>query len=183
MGNRLSQIVTRTGDNGTTGMANGTRIHKDNPRIEAIGEVDELNSQIGALLAEELPQDVWDCFSQVQHELFDLGGELSMPDHSCMTEAHVKRLELQVEAWNKNLPPLKDFILPGGCRAAAVCHVARAMCRRAERRVVTLAKTETLSPLVLQYLNRLSDLLFVACRVINRAAGKSDVMWQPVKHP
>lgn len=182
MGNRLSKIVTRTGDDGTTGMADGKRVPKDDARIEAIGTVDELNSQIGVLLVEKLPQDVRDCFTQVQHELFDLGGELSMPDHPCMAEAHVKRLEQQVEAWNNDLPPLKDFILPGGCRAAALGHVARTVCRRAERRVVMLAKTETPSPLVLQYLNRLSDLLFVACRVINRAAGKSDLMWQPVKH-
>jgi cob(I)alamin adenosyltransferase len=179
MSNRLSKIITRTGDKGTTGLASGARLPKDAPRIEAIGEVDELNSQIGVLLAEELPQDVRGCFVRVQHELFDLGGELSIPDHPCMTGAHITRLEQQVETWNQDLPPLKDFILPGGCRAASLCHVARAVCRRAERRVVTLAQVETLSPLVLQYLNRLSDLLFVACRVINRAAEQHDVPWLP----
>lgn len=181
MGNRLSKIVTRTGDDGTTGMADGKRVPKDNARIEAIGEVDELNSQIGVLLVEELPQDVRACFTQVQHELFNLGGELSLPGHTGITEAQVLRLEQQVETWNQDLPPLKEFILPGGCRAAALCHVARTVCRHAERCVVTLGKAETVSPQLLQYLNRLSDLLFVACRIINRAAGESDVLWQPVK--
>lgn len=179
MGYRLSKIVTRTGDDGTTGMADGKRVPKDNARIEAIGEVDELNSQIGVLLAEELPQDVQTCFTQVQHELFNLGGELSLPGHTGISEAQVLRLEQQVETWNQDLPPLKEFILPGGCRAAALCHVARTVCRRAERRLVTLSKSETVSQQLLQYLNRLSDLLFVACRVINRAAGQSDVLWQP----
>jgi len=136
-------------------------------------------ARIGALLAEELPQDVRGCFTQVQHELFNLGGELSLPGHTGITEAQVLRLEKQVETWNQNLPPLKEFILPGGCRATALCHVTRTVCRRAERRVVTLSKSETVSPQLLQYLNRLSDLLFVACRVINREAGKSDVLWQP----
>jgi cob(I)alamin adenosyltransferase len=178
MGNRLSKIVTRTGDDGTTGMADGSRVPKDDARIEAIGTVDELNSQIGVLLAEELPQDVRDCFTQVQHELFNLGGELSLPGHTGMTEAQVLRLEQQVEDWNKDLPPLKEFILPGGCRAAALCHVARTVCRRAERRVVTLGIVETVSPQLVMYLNRLSDLLFVACRVINQAAGGKDVLWQ-----
>lgn len=181
MGNRLSKIVTRTGDDGTTGMADGKRLSKDDARIEAIGTVDELNSQIGVLLAETLPQDVRDCFTQVQHELFNLGGELSLPGHTGITEAQVLHLEQQVETWNQKLPPLKEFILPGGCRAAALCHVARTVCRRAERCVVTLGKTETVSPQLLQYLNRLSDLLFVACRVINRAEGQIDVLWQPVK--
>ena len=179
MGNRLSKIVTRTGDDGTTGMADGKRVPKDDTRIEAIGEVDELNSQIGVLLAKELPQDIRACFTQVQHELFNLGGELSLPGHTGITEAQVLRLEQQVGTWNQDLPPLKEFILPGGCRAAARCHVARTVCRRAERRVVTLGKAEAVSPQLLQYLNRLSDLLFVACRLINRAAGQSDVLWQP----
>jgi cob(I)alamin adenosyltransferase len=177
MGNRLSKIVTRTGDNGTTGMADGKRVSKDDARIEAIGTVDELNSQIGVLLAETLPQDVRGCFTQVQHELFNLGGELSLPGHTGITEAQVLHLENQVETWNQKLPPLKEFILPGGSRAAALCHVARTVCRRAERRVVTLGKSETVAPQLLQYLNRLSDLLFVACRVINRTTGQNDVLW------
>lgn len=179
MGNRLSKIITRTGDDGTTGMADGKRVSKDNARIEAIGTVDELNSQIGALLSEKLAQDVRDCLTQAQHALFNLGGELSLPGYTGISEAQISQLEQQVETWNQDLPPLKEFILPGGCRAAALCHVARTVCRRAERRVVTLANIETVAPQLLQYLNRLSDMLFVASRVINRAASQPDVFWHP----
>lgn len=178
MGHRLTRIYTRTGDAGTTGLGDGSRVGKDNPRIEAIGAVDELNSLVGVVLAETLPEPVTACLIAVQHDLFDLGGELSIPGHSAITEDHVSRLEAALDGFNADLPPLKEFILPGGSRAAAACHVARSVCRRAERRVVSLTAAEQVSPSVQRYLNRLSDLLFVLCRVINRAAGGRDVYWQ-----
>lgn len=178
MGHRLTRIYTRTGDAGTTGLGDGSRVGKDNPRIEAIGAVDELNSLVGVVLAESLPEPVAACLVAVQHDLFDLGGELSIPGHSAITEEHVSRLEAELDGFNADLPPLKEFILPGGSRAAAACHVARTVCRRAERRVVSLTTAEQVSPAVQRYLNRLSDLLFVLCRVINRAAGGSDVYWK-----
>jgi cob(I)alamin adenosyltransferase len=177
MGHRLTRIFTRTGDSGTTGLGDGSRVSKDNPRVEAIGAVDELNSQIGVLLAEPLGAPVAGHLTQIQHDLFDLGGELSIPGHHAITEAHVSRLESIIEEFNSTLPPLKEFILPGGCRAAALCHVARTVCRRAERRVVSLSVAEQIAPLAQRYLNRLSDLLFVLCRVLNRAAGREDVYW------
>lgn len=152
---------------------------KDDPRIEAIGAVDELNSVLGALLAEALPDDVRACLVRIQHELFDLGGELSLPQHAAMAEAHVTRLEAELERFNADLPALKDFILPGGSRAAALAHLARTACRRAERRLVALSHRDALPPVVLPYVNRLSDLLFVVSRVLNRHAGASDVLWQP----
>ena len=179
MGHRLSRIVTRTGDAGTTGLADGSRVAKDALRIEAIGEVDELNSCIGVLLTESLPQDVATTLIEVQHDLFDLGGELSMPGTPIVSDEHVARLEAAVERFNAELPPLKEFILPGGAKGAALAHVARAVCRRAERAVVRLAATETVSEPARRYLNRLSDVLFVAARVINRAAHGQDVLWQP----
>ena len=178
MGKRLTKIYTRTGDDGTTGLADGSRVAKDAPRIEAIGAVDELNSTIGALLAEELPDAIRATFVAVQHDLFDLGGELSVPGHAVVTGAHVTRLERELDRLNANLPALKDFILPGGSRAAAAAHISRAVCRRAERRLVTLAAGETLPPVLRHYLNRLSDLLFVAARALNRAAARDDVLWQ-----
>ncbi|HZP91739.1 MAG TPA: cob(I)yrinic acid a,c-diamide adenosyltransferase [Burkholderiales bacterium] len=181
MGHRLSRIYTRTGDAGTTGLGDGSRVVKDSPRIEAIGAVDELNSAIGVLLAEPLPDTVRDCLTDIQHELFDLGGELSIPGHSSIGEAHVLRLEKLLDGFNAKLPPLKEFILPGGTRAAALCHVARTVCRRAERRVVRLAGAEQVSAFGQRYLNRLSDLLFVLCRVINRDAGREDVYWSKDK--
>jgi cob(I)alamin adenosyltransferase len=177
MGHRLSRIYTRTGDTGTTGLGDGSRVAKDSPRIEAVGAVDELNSQIGVLLAEALPEAISKGLTEVQHDLFDLGGELSIPGHTAIAEAHVSRLEEALDAFNADLPPLKEFILPGGTRAAALCHVCRAVCRRAERRVVSLAAAEQISPLAQRYLNRLSDLLFVLCRVINRSGGGADVLW------
>lgn len=179
MANRLTRIVTRTGDAGETGLADGSRVAKDAPRIEALGAVDELNSAIGVLLAETLPDDARACFTQVQNDLFDLGGELSVPGHALLTQAHITRLETTLEQWNATLPPLKDFILPGGSRAAAAAHVARTVCRRAERRVVTLAHSDNAPALTVPYLNRLSDLLFVAARMLNRHAGVSDVLWRP----
>jgi cob(I)alamin adenosyltransferase len=178
MAHRLSRIYTRTGDAGTTGLGDGSRVAKDSPRIEAIGAVDELNSQIGVLLAESLPDAIGTCLTQVQHDLFDLGGELSIPGHTAIAEAHVARLEGVLDGFNAELSPLKEFILPGGTRAAALCHVARTVCRRAERRVVNLSSVEQISPLAQRYLNRLSDLLFVLCRVINHATGGKDVYWQ-----
>jgi cob(I)alamin adenosyltransferase len=182
MGHRLSKIYTRTGDAGTTGLGDGARVAKDSPRIEAIGAVDELNSTLGVLLAESLSPKVATCLSDIQHDLFDLGGELSIPGYQSLTEAHIARLESELDRWNADLPPLKEFILPGGSRAAALCHVARTVCRRAERQVVTLAGAEALSSILQRYLNRLSDLLFVLCRVINRQAGVTDVYWQKGKN-
>lgn len=189
MANRLSKIVTRTGDDGTTGLASGNRIAKDQPRVAALGDVDELNSTIGLLLAEPLPAEAREALSSVQHDLFDLGGELSLPGHTLITTAHLARLDRLVEHFNAGLPPLKDFVLPGGIRAAALAHVARTVCRRAERTLVALVheekpeksakgNAETLPLLSLQYLNRLSDLLFVLARVLNRITETGDVLWQ-----
>ncbi len=178
MGHRLSKIVTRTGDAGETGLGDGSRVAKDSPRIEAIGAVDELNSVLGVLLAESLPEPIATCLIDVQHDLFDLGGELSIPGHAAVTDAHVTRVETTVEAFNADLPPLKEFILPGGTRAAALAHVARTVCRRAERSLIRLAAAEAVSDRSRIYLNRLSDLLFVLARAINRSAGRPDVLWQ-----
>ena len=178
MGHRLSRIVTRTGDAGTTGLADGSRLAKDAPRIEAIGAVDELNSTLGVLLAEALPDDARACLVDVQHDLFDLGGELSIPGYTAVTDAHVERLETAVDAFNADLAPLKDFILPGGTRAAALAHVGRTVCRRAERALVTLAGSETVGDPARKYVNRLSDLLFVLARALNRSAGQPDVLWR-----
>jgi cob(I)alamin adenosyltransferase len=178
MGHRLSRIVTRTGDAGTTGLGSGARVTKDAPRIEAIGAVDELNSTLGVLLAEGLPDAIAACLIEVQHDLFDLGGELSIPGYETVTDAQVARLENAVERYNADLAPLKEFILPGGSRAAAWAHVARCVCRRAERSVVHLGKTEEVGAPARKYLNRLSDLLFVLARALNRAAGRPDVLWR-----
>jgi cob(I)alamin adenosyltransferase len=182
MGKRLTKIYTRTGDNGTTGLADGSRVPKDSARIVAIGEVDELNSALGVLLAETLPESVRAALGAAQHDLFDLGGELSVPGHSMIGDAHVKRLERELDSMNASLTPLEDFILPGGSRAAAAAHRARAVCRRAERALVTLAREETTPPLLLQYVNRVSDLLFVAARALNHEAGHGDVLWQQGKN-
>lgn len=182
MANRLTRIYTRTGDGGTTGLADGSRVPKDSLRIEAIGAVDELNSVLGALLAEVLPEELQGCLTGVQHDLFDLGGELSRPGHPIMTEVHVARLEASLERYNAHLAPLADFVLPGGSRPSALAHVARAVCRRAERRLVALASRETVPAVQAQYLNRLSDLLFVVARALNREAGRPDVLWQQGKN-
>ena len=178
MGNRLSKIYTRTGDDGTTGLGDGTRVAKDSARVASYGTVDELNSVIGVVLAQEIPDSVRETLVQVQHDLFDLGGELSIPGYTAMTDEHVARVEDAVEQFNESLPPLKEFILPGGSRAAALAHVGRTVCRRAERAVVALAAAEPVSDPARRYLNRLSDLLFVLARTLNRAAGGSDVLWQ-----
>ena len=178
MGNRLSKIYTRTGDAGDTGLGDGTRVPKDCPRVEAFGCVDELNSHIGLLIAQTaLPSNIRSVLTDVQHELFDLGGELCIPGHAAITDAHTARLEQALDALNASLPPLQEFILPGGNVAAATAHVARTVCRRAERRVVSLAHAETVNAPVLGYLNRLSDLLFVIARVLARADG-GEVLWR-----
>src|SRR3954447_1161053 len=178
MGHRLSKIVTRTGDAGTTGLGDGSRVAKDSARIAAIGEVDELNSTLGVLAAEALPPEIEACLAAIQHDLFDLGGELSIPGYTAVTDAHVVRLEDHVERFNADLAPLKEFILPGGTRAAAIAHVARTVCRRAERALVAAAATDAITPTSRIYLNRLSDLLFVLARTLNRTAGRPDVLWQ-----
>jgi cob(I)alamin adenosyltransferase len=183
MGHRLTKIYTRTGDAGETGLGDGSRVAKDSPRIDAIGAVDELNSCIGVLLAEALAEELREALVGVQHDLFELGGALSIPGHDRIVPAHVERLEQLLDRYNADLPPLKDFILPGGSRAAALSHLARTVCRRAERRIVALASTEALSPYCVQYLNRLSDLLFVLSRVINRNDGHGDVLWQKGRNP
>jgi cob(I)alamin adenosyltransferase len=178
MGNRLTKIYTRTGDAGSTGLSDGTRIAKDHPRVEAIGAVDELNSAIGIVLAHAPPASLDSMLTNIQHKLFDLGGELSMPEATCISGEQVTRLEQWLDTLNANLPPLKEFILPGGTPAAAACHLARAICRRAERRLHTLSQREAVNPAAAGYLNRLSDLLFVIARELNRVAGKPDVFWQ-----
>lgn len=178
MGHRLSKITTRTGDAGDTGLGDGSRVAKDAPRIQALGDVDELNSAIGLVLAEEIPANAREALSQVQHDLFDLGGELCIPGHRMVQEGHVARLEALTAQYNAVLTPLKEFILPGGTRAAAAAHLARTVCRRAERSVVALGHSEQVSEPARQYLNRLSDLLFVLGRTLNRAAGRDDVLWR-----
>ena len=179
MGNRLSKIYTRTGDDGTTGLGDGTRTKKDSARVEAYGTVDELNSALGVLLAvPDLPLPVIETLTQIQHDLFDLGGELCIPGMAMIDDADVARLESTLDQFNADLPALKEFILPGGGMAAAQCHVARTVCRRAERRVVTLAREQNVRPQALRYLNRLSDLLFVLARVLARAGGHGEVLWQ-----
>ncbi len=182
MGNRLSKIVTRTGDAGETGLGDGSRTAKDSRRIHAIGEVDELNSMLGVLLSEPLPEPVREALLTIQHDLFDLGGELCLPDMTLVKDTQVAQLEAYVETFNADMPPLKEFILPGGTRAAAMAHLARTVCRRAERSVVHLGREETIAPTPRQYLNRLSDLLFVLGRFINRAEGGGDVLWQKGRH-
>lgn len=177
MGNRLSRIYTRTGDDGTTGLGDGSRTAKDSARIEAIGAVDELNSALGVLAAEPIGEDLCSLLVSIQHDLFDLGGQLSIPGYVAVREEHVLALERALDHHNGQLAPLKEFILPGGTRASALCHVARTICRRAERRVVTLSQAEEGPALPRQYLNRLSDLLFMLARVANKRAGNGEVTW------
>jgi cob(I)alamin adenosyltransferase len=177
MGNRLSKIVTRTGDAGTTGLGDGSRTGKDSLRIDAMGEVDELNSCLGVLLCEPLPEAIRSALDDVQNDLFDLGGELCVPGLQALTDAQVVRLERVAEAFNAELPRLQEFILPGGTRPAALAHLARTVCRRAERAIVHLAGAEAVSDTLRRYINRLSDLLFILGRALNRAAGRGDVLW------
>ncbi|MCG8536556.1 MAG: cob(I)yrinic acid a,c-diamide adenosyltransferase [Pseudomonadales bacterium] len=178
MGNRLSKIYTRTGDKGTTGLGDGSRVDKDSLRVEAYGTTDELNSIVGMILSEsEVAEPLKTMLLEIQHDLFDIGAELCVPGHSVITEAFVQRLEQQIDELNQDLPYLKEFILPGGNRAATTCHLARTVCRRAERRVLTLSKEETINDWGLKYLNRLSDFLFVAARVLARANGSEETLW------
>ena len=178
MANRLSKIYTRTGDDGTTGLGDGTRVQKDSLRVDAMGDVDELNSVIGLLLTEGVPELLVDTLTQVQHDLFNLGGEICIPNYIILSQANVDNLEEAIDTLNDDLMPLKEFILPGGTKAAAFCHLARTVCRRAERKLITLDRSEKVTDISLKYLNRLSDLLFVLCRIINKEAGVSDVLWQ-----
>ena len=181
MGNRLSKIITRTGDGGTTGLGDGSRVGKDSPRIDTLGEIDELNSSIGVLLAETFPApcaDLRDILLTVQNHLFDLGGEVCIPGHQSITAAHIAQLETWAESYNSQLTPLKEFILPGGTRVAALAHLSRTICRRAERAIVHLGHNEPVSDFARQYLNRLSDLLFVAGRALNHCSGNGDILWQ-----
>ena len=178
MGHRLSKIYTRTGDDGTTGLGDGSRASKDALRVEAYGTVDEANSAIGVVLSfDSVPEDVRTCLTEVQHDMFELGGELCIPGHAAIDDTFVTRLEDELDRLNADLPALKEFILPGGGQAAAACHLARTIARRAERRVTTLGNAETVRPEVLRYLNRLSDLLFVTARVLARAENGSEVTW------
>ena len=179
MGHRLSKIYTRTGDKGNTGLGDGSRVDKDHIRVEAFGTVDELNSVIGMILAHDIPEIIKNCLNKVQHHLFDLGGELCIPGHTALDETYISYLEETLDKLNEDLPNLKEFILPSGGHATSACHLARTVCRRAERRVVTLAKDENVSPFSISYLNRLSDLLFVIARVLARHENGSEVLWQP----
>ena len=178
MAHRLSKITTRTGDAGETGLGDGSRVAKDHARVQALGELDELNSAIGLVLAEEVPAEMSALLLEVQHDLFDLGGEVSIPGHAMLAETAVARLETAIEAWNAELPRLKEFVLPGGTHAAATAHLARTVCRRAERSLVALGRSETVSDAARRYLNRLSDVLFIVGRRLNRHAGRSDVQWR-----
>jgi cob(I)alamin adenosyltransferase len=178
MGYRLSKIYTKTGDQGETGLGDNQRVPKDHPRVEAYGAVDELNSVIGLLLTQSAAPPVREALTRIQHDLFDLGGELCLPGHALIEEAHVKRLETAIDRMNAELAPLQEFILPGGSPPAAWAHLARTVCRRAERRVATLMREEKVRDLPLKYLNRLSDYLFVLARHLNKTAGQEDVLWK-----
>lgn len=181
MGNRLSKITTRTGDTGTTGLGDGSRIKKSDPRVQAMGDVDELNSFVGLLLTYDLPASIREILCDVQHGLFDIGGEIAIPGTVKLTSLYTDALERALEQLNADLPPLKEFILPGGNPAAAVCHVARAVCRRAERTLVTLASCDDVNSATLSYLNRLSDFLFVVARALARQEGSAEVYWDPTR--
>ncbi len=181
MGHRLSKITTKTGDAGTTGLGDGTRVAKGHPRVAAMGEVDELNCFVGLLLTETLPAALRDALTDIQHDLFDLGGELSIPGYFAIGDAHIERLEVLTETLNADLPPLKDFILPGGSRAAAYAHLVRTVCRRAERALVNAAQTESVSERSRVYLNRLSDVAFVLARALNRSSNEPDVLWEKAR--
>lgn len=189
MGHRLSRIYTRTGDAGTTGLGDGSRVGKDSPRIAALGDTDELNSLLGVILVEELPDEVRELLVGIQHDLFDLGGELSVPGAAFLKPGQPARLEAAIDRYNGELSPLKEFILPGAGNlrpvaghAAALTHLARTVCRRAERSLVALAASQPVSAAARQYLNRLSDLLFVLARWLNKTAGSGDVLWQKGKN-
>lgn len=177
MGKRLTRISTRTGDDGTTGLADGSRLPKNAARIEALGDVDELNSTLALVLSNDIPPEARETIAAVQNDLFDIGGELAIPGHVIVNDGHLARLDQAIASMNATLPPLREFILPGGCRASAEAHLARTVCRRAERRVVALGDALGNATIV-RYLNRLSDVLFILARVLNRHAGISDVYWK-----
>ena len=179
MADRLTKIVTRTGDDGTTGLGDGTRVGKDSLRVAVMGDIDELNSALGCVLAEVVPEPVAAMLAAVQNDLFDLGGEVCIPGRSALWDAHLRQIDERIERLREPLPTLRDFVLPGGTRAAAACHLARAVCRRAERSLVALGRAEAVSALSIQYLNRLSDLLFLAARALNAAAGQPEPLWRP----
>lgn len=181
MGNRLSKIYTRTGDNGTTGLGDGSRINKDSVRVEVMGDVDELNAVIGLTLAEGVSPRLQATLTKIQHDLFNLGGEVCIPGYVMLTQASVDELENSIDTLNSELSALKEFILPGGSKNAAFCHLARTVCRRAERKLIELHRHEKVTEISLQYLNRLSDLLFVMCRIMNKEANVSDVLWRNEK--
>ena len=183
MGNRLTKIYTRTGDEGSTGLGDGSRVQKDSLRVTAYGTTDELNSVVGMVLAQSIPENISAILTEIQHHLFDLGGELCIPGHVALSDKHVSWLERQLDKLNEALPVLKDFILPGGGQAAANCHLARTVCRRAERCVISLGGEEEIPPFSIIYLNRLSDLLFVIARVLARHHGGSEVLWQSNRPP
>jgi len=178
MGNRLSKLATKTGDDGTTGISGNIRMPKDSHRIEAIGTVDELNAAIGMILSQAISDEINQALSEIQHRLFDLGGELSMPDYQLIKQEHIEQLETWLDKFNQQLPPLKEFVLPKGDLATTSCHLARTICRRAERRLVTLSGDEEINPSTGIYLNRLSDLLFVFCRLLARVDNDNEEMWQ-----
>ncbi|MBN6104208.1 cob(I)yrinic acid a,c-diamide adenosyltransferase [Xanthomonas sp. CFBP 8703] len=178
MGNRLSKIYTRTGDDGSTGLGDGNRVGKDSARVAAYGTVDEANSAIGVVLASPLADDVRTLLTAIQHQLFDLGGELCIPGHAAIHDADIDALEQHLDRYNDTLPALKDFILPAGGEAAARCHLARTIVRRAERETVALSRQDAVRPEAVRYLNRLSDLLFVLARVLARADGQGEVLWR-----
>lgn len=178
MGHRLSRIYTRTGDHGSTGLGDGSRVPKDGPRVGVLGDIDETNAALGLVLAQSPPDDVRDALVRIQHQLFDLGGELCIPGHAAITADDVTWLEQRLDEWNDAMPPLKEFILPGGGLAASHCHLARTICRRAERAAVALSRQEQVRPEALAFLNRLSDLLFVLCRVLARASDEGEVLWR-----
>lgn len=182
MGNRLSKLATKTGDDGTTGIGGNQRMDKDSARIEAIGTIDELNAAIGMTLSQPLDKEIHTALSEIQHRLFDLGGELAMPGYTLIEEKHIEQVDLWLEEFNQHLPPLKEFVLPKGNMATTCCHLARTICRRAERRIVTLARSEEINDCGRIYLNRLSDLLFVFCRLCSRAEEHQEEMWQSRKN-
>lgn len=177
MGNRLSKIYTRTGDDGTTGLGDGARVRKDDARVEAYGTIDELNSTLGMIPPQGIPADLQDLLGNLQQKLFDLGGELCIPDREVIQADDVLQLEADLDRLNANLPPLREFVLPGGNAAAAVCHLARTVCRRAERRVISMAENVTVNPHSIRFLNRLSDLLFVLARTLNQRSGHPEILW------
>ena len=178
MGNRLSKLYTRTGDDGTSGLSGGDRIPKNHQRMHAMGSIDELNSVIGLMICKLRDEEITNIYIGVQHDLFNIGGEISMPGHSFIVESKIADLEMLIDRFNESVEPLKDFILPGGSEAACICHIARATARRAERDIITLHQHDTVSDTTRRYINRLSDLLFATARIINQRLGRPDVLWK-----